>query len=114
MTRRTAWLLLVVAVVSGACGTSALAATQGFTQWRPAVLVVACYLVCAVALTRALRVIPVSIAYALWSGLGIVIVSAIGWAVFDQPLSRGELLGIGMILAGAVVIQLHSRSALES
>lgn len=110
-TRRwLAWAYLAVAIVSGASGTSALAQTRGFTVLQPTLLVAACYAVCFLALTRALHVIPVSIAYAVWSGVGIALVSAIGWLLFDQPLNAGELLGIGLILVGTVVIQRWSRA----
>jgi small multidrug resistance pump len=108
--RRVAWALLVVAIVSGALGTSTLPATNGFTDLRAVAVMAACYGLCFLALTRALVEIPVPIAYALWSGLGIVLVSAIGWLVHEQPLNAGELIGIGLILAGVVVIQLGSRS----
>jgi small multidrug resistance pump len=108
--RWVAWVFLLLAIVSGASGTSALARTHGFTQLQPAIVVVVCYAVCFLALTRALRVIPVSIAYAVWSGIGIALVSVIAWVLFDQPLNGGELLGIGLILVGAVVIQLFSRA----
>ena len=57
-----------------------------------------------------MQVIPVSIAYAVWSGLGIALIALIGWVVFDQALGAGELAGIGLILVGTVVIQLFSRS----
>lgn len=109
--RWIAWAQLAVAIVSGASGTSALSRTAGFTLWQPALLTLACYAVCFVALTRALHVIPVSIAYAVWSGIGIALVSVIAWVLFDQPLNAGELLGIGLILAGTVVIQAFSRAA---
>jgi small multidrug resistance pump len=109
--RRVAWAYLVIAIVSGASGTSALSRTQGFTQLEPALVTAACYAACFLALTRALRVIPVSVAYAVWSGVGIALVSLIGWVLFDQPLNAGELLGIGLILVGTVVIQLFSRAA---
>jgi len=109
--RWQAWLLLVVAIVSGASGTSALSRTQGFTQWGPSLLVVVCYGLCFLALTRALRVIHMSIAYAVWSGLGIVLVSMIGWWLFDQPLNLGQMLGIALILVGVVVLQLFSKTA---
>lgn len=102
--------MLIVAIVSGASGTSALSRTEGFTRLEPALWVVGCYAVCFLALTRALRTIPVSIAYAVWSGLGIALVSVIAWVLFNQPLNLGELLGIALILVGAVVIQLFSRS----
>jgi small multidrug resistance pump len=73
-------------------------------------IVVLAYAVCFVALTRALRVIPVSIAYAVWSGVGIALITLIGWVVFGQQLGAGELIGIALILIGTVVIQLFSRA----
>lgn len=107
--RAAAWLMLAVAIVGGAIGTSSLAASAGFTRMGPMALMAVGYGVCFVALTRALRVIPVSVAYAVWSGVGIALVSAIGWVWLDQQLNRGQLLGIALILAGTVVIQLFSR-----
>jgi small multidrug resistance pump len=108
--RRLAGLLLAVAIVTGASGTATLPATNGFTNIGAVAVVLACYAVCFLALTRALHQIPVSIAYALWSGLGIVIVSTIGWLVHDQPLNAGEVIGMALILLGVVVIQLGSRT----
>lgn len=108
--RWIAWTYLLVAIAAGASGTSALARTEGFTRAAPALLTAACYAVCFLALTRALRVIPVSVAYAIWSGIGIALVSLIAWVLFDQPLGLGELVGIGLILAGTVVIQAWSRA----
>jgi small multidrug resistance pump len=108
--RWAAWLMLAVAIVGGAVGTSALAASAGFTRAGPVAVMVCGYLICFVALTRALRVIPISIAYAVWSGVGIALVSGIGWFWLGQQLNRGELAGIGLILVGTVVIQLFSRS----
>lgn len=104
--RLTAWLLLGVAIVAGASGTSMLPATKGFTEEGVMAAMVACYAVSFVALTRAVREIPVPLAYALWSGLGIVLVSTVGWVVYDQPLGAGQLGGIALILAGVAVIQL--------
>jgi small multidrug resistance pump len=105
-----AWLWLGLAIVAGATGTTALSQSAGFTQWRPMVVVGLGYLVCFIALTRALHTIPVGIAYAIWSGVGIVLVSAIGWIGFHQSLDVGESVGIGLILVGTVVIQLFSKS----
>lgn len=109
--RWVAWSLLMVAIASGASGTSALSRTEGFTRWGPSLLVVFCYGLCFLALTRALRVIPMSIAYAVWSGIGIALVSLVGWVLFDQPLNLGQMAGIGLILVGAVVLQLFSQSS---
>jgi small multidrug resistance pump len=109
--RWAAWLMLAVAIVGGAIGTSALAASAGFTRAGPIAVMVFGYLSCFIALTRALRVIPISVAYAVWSGVGISLVSGIGWFWLGQQLNRGELAGIALILVGTVVIQLFSRSA---
>lgn len=107
---RTAYLWLAMAIVCGVTGTTTLPATEGFTRWEPLLLVGGAYLACFVALTRALRSIPVGVAYAIWSGVGIALVSAIGWLVFDQALDAAELAGIGLIVCGVVVIQGFSRA----
>jgi len=108
--RWAAWMMLALAIVGGAIGTSSLVASAGFTRAGPVGMMAVGYLVCFIALTRALRVIPISIAYAVWSGVGIALVSAIGWFWLGQQLNRGELAGIALILVGTVVIQLFSRS----
>ena len=105
-----AYPMLAIAIVAGAAGTSALSASRGFTELAPLGIVVVGYLICFVAMTRALKLIPVGIAYAIWSGLGIALVATIGWFLFGQQLNAGELCGIALILAGAVVIQWFSRS----
>ena len=73
-------------------------------------IVGAAYLVCFLALTRALRVLPVGVAYAIWSGVGMALITLIAFLVFGQALSVGELAGIALILAGVVIIQLFSRA----
>lgn len=108
--RWSAYLFLALAIVAGVTGTSALSQSAAFTQLRPLVIVALAYPVCFVALTRALHVIPVSIAYAIWSGVGIALITVIGLVVFGQQLTAGELAGIALILVGTVVIQLFSRA----
>jgi small multidrug resistance pump len=103
-----AWLLL--AIVAGVTGTSALSVSDGFTRAGPIAVLALAYLVCFLALTRALQVIAVGIAYAIWSGIGITLVTLIGWHAFDQKLRAGQLAGIALILVGVVVIQLFSRT----
>lgn len=107
--RWAAWCWLGLAIVAGAVGTTTLSQSAGFSRWQPIVAVGVAYLVCFVALTRALHVIPVGVAYAVWSGVGIVLVSAIGWIAYGQSLSAAEGAGIGLILVGTVVIQLFSK-----
>lgn len=108
--RWSAYVFLALAIVAGVTGTSALSQSAGFTRLQPLLIVVLAYAVCFVALTRALRVIPVSIAYAVWSGVGIALITLIGWVVFGQQLGVGDLVGIALILIGTVLIQLFSRA----
>ena len=108
--RWAAWPWLALAIGAGATGTTALSQSAGFTRWQPLLVVGLAYLVCFVALTRALHAIPVGVAYAIWSGVGIVLVSAISWIAYGQTLDGGEAAGIALILVGTVVIQLFSKS----
>jgi len=108
-TRLRAYGFLLLAIVFGVIGTSALAQSEGFTRMVPLLIVGGAYAACFLALTKALWVIPVGIAYAVWSGVGIALVSLIGIFVFDETLNAGELVGIGLIVAGVVLIQLCSR-----
>jgi small multidrug resistance pump len=110
-TRVRAYAFLLVAIVFGVTGTSALAQSEGFTRVGPLAVLAFAYLASFVALTRALRVIPVGIAYAIWSGVGIALITLIGFAAFDQALALGQLVGIALIVAGVVLIQLSSRVA---
>ncbi len=108
--RWTAYLFLGIAIVAGVTGTAALSASAGFTLLVPTVVLVLAYLACFLALTRALRVIPISIVYATWSGVGIALITLIGWRLFGQRLAAGEIAGIVLILAGVVVIHLFSNA----
>ena len=100
---------LAAAIVCEVIATSALKASDGLQQWRPAVLVVAGYVCAFYALAQALRTIPVGVAYAIWSGVGIVMVSLIGYWLFKQRLAWGEIAGIAMIGSGVVVLQVFSQ-----
>ena len=106
--RWAAYLFLALAIVAGVTGTSALSASRGFTAPLPTAVMVLGYFVCFLALTRALRTIPISIVYAIWSGVGIALITLIGWRLFGQRLDAGEIAGIVLILAGVVVIHLFS------
>jgi multidrug transporter EmrE-like cation transporter len=104
------WVWLGVAIVAEVVGTSALRATEGFTRPWPSVLVVVGYGVAFYALGMTLKTIPVGIAYAIWCGIGIILIALIGWAMFGQTLDLPALVGMGLILAGVVVIQAFSKS----
>jgi small multidrug resistance pump len=103
------WLYLVAAIACEVVATSALKATEGFTRWQPTALVVAGYGLAFFFLSLTLRSIPVGIAYAIWAGAGVVLVSIAGWLLYQQALDAAAILGIGLILAGVLVINLFSK-----
>lgn len=105
------WTYLLIAIVAEVAGTSALKSSQGFTVLLPSLLVALGYAVSFYFLSLTLTFIPVGIAYALWSGIGIVLVSAIGWVWFGQALDMPALLGIALIIVGVGVINLFSTAS---
>ena len=102
---------LAIAIVAEVIATSALRAANGFSNWLPSLVVVVGYAVAFYFLSLTLKAIPVGIAYAIWSGAGIVLIGLIGWLVLKQPLDLPAMLGMGLIVAGVAVIQLFSRTA---
>jgi small multidrug resistance pump len=107
------WVYLLIAIVAEVVGTSALKASQGFTVLLPSVIVLLGYLVAFYFLSLTLDRIPVGIAYALWSGIGIVFITAVGWLWFGQTLDAGAMIGLGLIVAGVGVINLFSNAAMH-
>jgi small multidrug resistance pump len=105
------WLYLLGAIVSEVIATSALKASEGFSRLWPSVLVVTGYAAAFYLLSLTLRTIPIGVAYAIWSGLGIALISVIGWVLYGQSLDRAALAGIALIVAGVLVIQLFSKSS---
>ncbi|WP_349435284.1 SMR family transporter [Pararhizobium sp. A13] len=104
------YAMLVLAIVFEVLGTSAMQAAQHFTKLLPTLVMVVCYAVAFYFLSYTLKVIPVGIAYAIWSGLGIVLISLAGYLVFGQKLDFAAVLGLGLIIAGVVVLNLFSKS----
>ena len=104
------YLYLAIAIVAEVIGTSALKATEGFSRLAPSAVVVVSYGVSFYFLALALKTIPVGVAYAIWSGVGIGLITLIGWIVFKQALDAAALAGIALIVAGVVVIQAFSRA----
>lgn len=102
------YLYLAIAILGEVIGTSALKATAGFSRLGPSLVVVAGYGVAFYFLALALKTIPVGVAYAIWSGVGVALITLIGWAVFKQKLDTPALAGIALIVAGVVVIQFFS------
>lgn len=105
------YLYLAIAIGAEVVATSALKASEGFTQLVPSLVVLVGYGVAFYCLSLTLRTLPVGIAYAIWSGAGIVLVSLIGWALYGQKLDFWALVGIGFIIAGVLIVNLMSKSA---
>jgi multidrug transporter EmrE-like cation transporter len=105
------YLYLTAAIAFEILATSTLKASVGFTRAGPTTVTVLSYTAAFYCLSLALRTIPVGIAYAIWSGIGIVAVTAIGWRVYGQVLDTWALVGMAFILVGVLIIHLLSRSA---
>lgn len=104
------WFFLTVAIVAEVIATSSLKSSEGFTRLWPSLITVVGYGIAFFFLSLALRTIPVGIAYAVWSGVGIVLISVIGWLLFKQSLDTPALIGMGLILSGVLIINLFSES----
>ena len=102
--------VLAIAIVFEVVGTSFLQQSQQFTRPLPTALTVVCYGGAFYFLSLALKTMPVGIAYAIWSGLGIVLISLIGLFVFKQSLDLAAIVGIGLIVAGVIMINVFSDS----
>ena len=98
------WLILFIAILSETIATTALKASEGFTVLLPSILVVIGYCLSFYFLSLTLRTIPVGIAYAVWSGVGVALVTLFGVLVYNQKLDFSALVGISLIMLGVVVL----------
>ncbi|PST19538.1 QacE family quaternary ammonium compound efflux SMR transporter [Rhizobium sp. JAB6] len=110
MANASVYAMLLVAIVLEVIGTTALQMSQQFTRLGPTVVLVVCYAAAFYCLSITLRVIPVGIAYAIWSALGIVLISVVGVVLFRQKLDLAAILGLALIIAGVLVVNLFSKS----
>lgn len=104
------WIYLAIAVVAEVAATSALKASEGMSRLAPSVVVVIGYGIAFYLLSLTLKTIPVGIVYAVWSGMGVVLISLVGYWAFEQALDTPAMIGMGLIVAGVLVINLWSRS----
>ncbi|WP_299660452.1 SMR family transporter [uncultured Ruegeria sp.] len=102
------YLFLLLAVIAETIGTTALQASHQFTRFWPSVLVVVGYGTAFYFMALTLKVLPVGIVYAIWSGLGIFLIALIGFLVFGQKLDWPAILGLALILSGILIIHLFS------
>ena len=105
------WAALGAAILAEVLATSALKASGSFTRLWPSAAVVTGYVLAFLFLSVAIRSIPIGVAYAVWSGIGIVLVTAAGWLLYGQRLDGPALAGLGLIVAGVAVLRLFSRTA---
>lgn len=103
------WIFLGIAIVGEVVATSALKTSEGFTKLVPSLLVASGYIAAFYFLSLALRSIPVGIAYAIWAGLGIVLVAAIAWVLHGEKLDGAAIAGMLLIVAGVIVMNVFSK-----
>ncbi len=104
------WLAIGIAIVAEVIATTSLKASKEFTLLLPSVVVVIGYGIAFYFMTISLRVLPIGIMYAIWSGVGIVLVSLLGWIIYKQTLDLPAILGLALIISGVIVINLFSTS----
>ncbi|MGE0022653.1 MAG: multidrug efflux SMR transporter [Hyphomicrobium sp.] len=108
-----AWLWLFVAILLEVVATTALKASKSFTQLAPSVVVVVGYAAAFYCMSIPLMKLPMGIVYAVWSGLGIVVIALVGLVRYREVLDLPALIGMGLILAGVFVITLLSTSVAQ-
>ncbi|KGQ70355.1 multidrug transporter [Chelonobacter oris] len=106
---KTAWLYLCIAIVAEVIATSMLKLSNEFTRVVPSIMVIAGYGVAFYFLALTLRTMPIGIAYAIWSGIGIFLITAIGRIFYQQKLDWAAIIGITLIVSGVVVTNLFSK-----
>ncbi|MBE0704421.1 DMT family transporter [Afipia felis] len=104
------YLYLIMAIIFEVIGTAALQASEQFTRPKPLILTALGYMAAFYFLSLVLRTMPVGIAYAIWSGLGVVLITLVGLVWFGQRLDMPAILGLGLIIAGVAVINLFSKT----
>ncbi|MBK6795967.1 MAG: QacE family quaternary ammonium compound efflux SMR transporter [Acidobacteria bacterium] len=108
------WVFLTVAIVSEVIGTSALKSSEGFSRLWPSAIVVVGYASAFYFLSLTLKIIPVGVAYAIWSGAGVALIALIAWVIYGQALDLPAIIGMLLIVAGVVVLNLFSNTVSHS
>ena len=107
------WMLLGLAILSEVVATSSLKSTEGFTKLVPSVIVIVGYCAAFYFLSMTLDTIPIGVAYAVWSGVGVAGIALISVLFLDQRLDAAALIGMGLIVAGVVVLRVFSDASIE-
>ena len=110
-TGMNAWIYLAVAILSEVIATSALKASEGFSRMGPSILVVLFYGISFYCLSQTLKSVPVGVAYAIWSGVGIVFITLVAWVLHGQKIDLWGVIGMAMITGGVVVMNTLSKTS---
>ncbi|RUT31983.1 multidrug efflux SMR transporter [Paenibacillus zeisoli] len=100
------WIYLLLAILFEVAGTISMKLSAGFTKWQPSLLLVVCYICSLIFLTLTLKTIQVSVAYAIWSGMGIVMITLIGFLFFAENINLSKAISIILILIGVITLNL--------
>ena len=107
------WIYLTLAIFSEVMATASLKSTEGFSKFWPSVIVLVGYSAAFYFLSLTLDTIPIGVAYAIWSGVGVAAINLVSIFVFDQKIDAAGFVGIGLIVAGVIILRLFSESAVE-
>lgn len=107
------WLYLSIAIVCEVSATAALRACMGFTRLTPSLIVIVGYGGALYFLSLTFSTIPMGVAYAVWSGVGVVLITIAGWYMYNQRLDLGAFCGIALITAGVIVLNVFSKTVIR-
>jgi len=108
------WVYLFLAIMSEVIATASLKSTEGFTKPIPSIIVLVGYCAAFYFLSLTLDTISIGVAYAIWSGVGVATITVVSYFLYDQKIDLAGILGIGLIIAGVIVLRLFSESAVEA
>ena len=107
------WVYLGMAIFSEVVATASLKSTEGFTRLVPSIVVLVGYSAAFYFLSLTLDTIPIGVAYAVWSGVGVATITLVSFVLYDQNIDAAGLIGIGLIVAGVVVLRLFSEASVD-
>ena len=108
------WVYLGLAIFSEVVATASLKSTEGFTRLVPSIIVLVGYSAAFYFLSLTLDTIPIGVAYAVWSGVGVATITLVSFVLYDQKIDAAGLIGIGLIVAGVVVLRLFSEASVDA
>ncbi|MEE2974039.1 MAG: multidrug efflux SMR transporter [Candidatus Thermoplasmatota archaeon] len=108
------WVYLGLAIFSEVVATASLKSTEGFTRLMPSLVVLVGYSAAFYFLSLTLDTIPIGVAYAVWSGVGVATITLVSFVLYDQKIDAAGLIGIGLIVAGVVVLRLFSEASVDA